>query len=271
MLAILLERAKIQFSLLERSATPRLLGSAMALGPGVLPLFSQLGLLQEIQEHSRPVTRGMVWSEKLVPIMDLDHTTTGKRYGYLTRVIARPKLYQILMTQVPSERVFMGKKVTAFSQHSEASVLNKPGFQPGVTVICEDGDEFRGDLLVGADGAYSAIRQLLYQQIELKYGVQSDRETMAAGLGTEDLLKSETNTTGPTLPTPPPTLNGQSEGASPWHRPWQQSTADLSHFWRRTRNNCPSLQHVLLDRHCPDSTKRRFVLFKEQKSAKWGA
>lgn len=79
-LAILLERARIPYTVLERSSHVRLLGSAIALGPGVLPLFEQLGLLEEIEHHSRPVTRGMVWSEKLIPIMDLDHSSSQKRY-----------------------------------------------------------------------------------------------------------------------------------------------------------------------------------------------
>jgi len=78
-LAILLERARIPYTVLERSSHVRLLGSAIALGPGVLPLFEQIGLLEEIEQHSRPVNRGMVWSEKLVPIMDLDHTSSQKR------------------------------------------------------------------------------------------------------------------------------------------------------------------------------------------------
>lgn len=78
-LAILLEKANITYTILERSKRIRLLGSAIALGPNVLPLLEQIGLLKEIQEHSRPVTRGVVWSEKMIPIMDLDHTMTGKR------------------------------------------------------------------------------------------------------------------------------------------------------------------------------------------------
>ncbi|KAF9947872.1 hypothetical protein BGZ72_010189 [Mortierella alpina] len=182
-LSILLEHARISYTVLERSASVRLLGSAIALGPGVLPLFEQLGLLDEIEKHSRPVSRGMVWSEKLVPIMDLDHRSTEKR------VIARPKLYQILLSKVPASKIHMGKKVV--------SMIQEPGPQNGqqndqleypVSVTCADGTQFFGDIVVGADGAYSATRQLLYQQIEDDFATASSFKTASASSLEESLM-----------------------------------------------------------------------------------
>ncbi|KAF9112057.1 hypothetical protein BGX27_004035 [Mortierella sp. AM989] len=170
MLAILLEYAQIPYTVLERSTCVRLVGSAIALGPGVLPLFKQLGMLEEIEQNSRPVTRGMVWSEKLVPIMDLDHTTTQKRYGYLTRIIGRSKLYEILFSRVPSGKINMGKKVVSYIQEpSLLSRLGRVGETKNIVVSCADGSQFTGDILVGADGAYSVTRRLMYQYKEEDY------------------------------------------------------------------------------------------------------
>ncbi|KAF9433506.1 hypothetical protein BGZ76_009344 [Entomortierella beljakovae] len=179
MLAALLQHAQIPFTVLEQSSQPRLIGSAIALGPGVLPLFDQLGMLEEIKQCSRPVSRGMVWSEKLVPIMDLDHTTTQQRYGYLTRIIARSKLYQILLSNVSSEKVLQGKAVVSYTEEpspysrpqspqSQQHHLRTPNLEK-VTVTCSDGSTYTGDILVGADGAYSVTRRLMYQHIENDY------------------------------------------------------------------------------------------------------
>lgn len=77
------------------------------------------------------------------------------RYGAEARLLDRPTLYDLLMRQVPKHRLHLGKKVTTTEQGPN-----------GVVVRCADGFEFKGDILVEADGAYSAVRQNLYAQLK---------------------------------------------------------------------------------------------------------
>ncbi|KAF8962663.1 hypothetical protein BGZ46_001130 [Entomortierella lignicola] len=211
MLAILLEHGQMPYTVLERSSDARLVGSAIALGPGVLPLFNQLGMLREIEKYSKPVTRGMVWSEKMVPIMDLDHTTAQKRYGYLTRIIARPKLYHILLSRVPTEKIHMGKKVVSYTQEPLSAFspsLSTQSHQQrqqrvpeskSIVVDCEDGSQYWGDVLVGADGAYSVTRQLMYQHKEDDYVAFITAAKIASISLTEDHNKDEPSNSDPDL------------------------------------------------------------------------
>lgn len=59
------------------------------------------------------------------------------------------------MRQVPKERIHLGKKVLSTHQGGN-----------GVLIRCADGSEYEGDILVGSDGAYSAVRQNLYAQLK---------------------------------------------------------------------------------------------------------
>ncbi|KAG0001638.1 hypothetical protein BGZ65_003311, partial [Modicella reniformis] len=54
LLAILLENINIPYHVFERATHVQPLGSAMSIGPGILPVFEQLGLLEEIQRVSVP-------------------------------------------------------------------------------------------------------------------------------------------------------------------------------------------------------------------------
>lgn len=64
-LAILLQRAGIDYLVLEQSVLIRPLGSVIALSPLVLPLMEQLGLLDEIKRVSKPLGKITVLRDDL--------------------------------------------------------------------------------------------------------------------------------------------------------------------------------------------------------------
>ncbi|KAG0345458.1 hypothetical protein BG004_003695 [Podila humilis] len=57
---------------------------------------------------------------------------------------------------MPREQLFMGKKVLSFIQTDR-----------NVNVKCSDNSMYTADIVVGADGAYSAIRQIMYKDPEI--------------------------------------------------------------------------------------------------------
>lgn len=62
----------------------------------------------------------------------------------------------------------MGKKVESYQEDSE-----------GVTITCSDNTTYRGDILVGADGAYSNVREQLYSTLKAKGSLPpSDEEPL---------------------------------------------------------------------------------------------
>ncbi|KAG0243115.1 hypothetical protein BGW41_002977 [Actinomortierella wolfii] len=84
-------------------------------------------------------------------------TSCKERFGYYMRVFARPDLMEILLRHVPEEKILWGKKVLSLAQNEE-----------GAMVRCADGTTIHGDILIGADGAYSAVRQSLYESMRAK-------------------------------------------------------------------------------------------------------
>lgn len=79
------------------------------------------------------------------------------RTGSNEYLVARPELYDLLLRQIPKEKIHMSKKVLSFMQNED-----------GVMIRCADNQTHHGDILVGADGAHSAVRQHLYKELKQK-------------------------------------------------------------------------------------------------------
>lgn len=80
MLAVLLERAHIDFVVLERGdkTTAKTFGGGIVLHMLVLPLFQQLGLIQEIYRVSKAVDIISVSNEQKQLLGRLDLTRSGE-------------------------------------------------------------------------------------------------------------------------------------------------------------------------------------------------
>ncbi|KAG0376822.1 hypothetical protein BGX24_007165 [Mortierella sp. AD032] len=180
-LGIFLEKAGIPYEIFERSDEIKPLGSVMCLSPNILPAFEQLGLYDELMSFSKPALRNTLFSGDLKTIAKSEILTT-ESVGYDRILFARSELYELLFKKIPASKIHISKRVISFAQD-----------QDGVTLQFEDNTAARGDILVGADGNHSAVRQHLYKLLE-KEGVlpKSDAKEMDKGyislVGTTDAL-----------------------------------------------------------------------------------
>lgn len=75
--------------------------------------------------------------------------------GYGQYIVARPKFYDIILRQVPPEKIHFGKRVLNISEDENKA-----------TIHLSNNEMYEGDIVVGADGAYSAVRQRMYEQLK---------------------------------------------------------------------------------------------------------
>jgi len=76
----------------------------------------------------------------------------------------------LLLAKVPKEKLAFKKKVLAIKQTDD-----------GVTIHCSDKTSYEGHILVGADGAYSAVRQCLYKDLAQKNKLPASDATQMNG------------------------------------------------------------------------------------------
>lgn len=77
----------------------------------------------------------------------------------------------MLFKNIPSDKIHLSKKVVTLDQD-----------QDGVTVTFDDNTTARGDILVGADGAHSAVRKHLYTILDKERLLpKTDTKAMSKG------------------------------------------------------------------------------------------
>ncbi|KAG0084406.1 hypothetical protein BGZ93_006405 [Podila epicladia] len=154
-LAIMFEAAKnIDYVILERSSAHKTLGSIIGLNACPMRMLEQLGLLADIIKISKPIGGFSLQNEDLSPIGHIDFTFGERQYGYGGRVMSRPALFDLLLSRVPEDKILLSKQVSNVIETSAE-----------VRVVCADGSEYGCDILVGADGAYSAVREIMYKKL----------------------------------------------------------------------------------------------------------
>ncbi|CAI4213653.1 unnamed protein product [Parascedosporium putredinis] len=160
-------------------------GAGLGLWPHAVRILDQLGNgLFEAAEKIVPKMKKSVRLGNeggLVLATDL-FAHVEENHGYAFWMFERMRLLELLYTHLPrvEERVLTGKTVTSLSQTDST-----------VTVECDDGSKYTGDILVGADGIHSTTRTLLYPgthdpETELAKGFTS---TFRAMFGCGPLLR----------------------------------------------------------------------------------
>ncbi|KAK5796881.1 hypothetical protein F5H01DRAFT_401123 [Linnemannia elongata] len=154
-LGMLLHKADIPFEIYERAAEIKPLGSAMYFNCTTANLFKQCGIYEEFLALGKYVSAIKMCNENRELEFSVDFEGHDELYGANGYIVSRPQIYDLLLRQIPKERVHLGKKVLSMDQGGN-----------GVLIRFSDKSEAEGDILVGADGAYSAVRQGLYEKLK---------------------------------------------------------------------------------------------------------
>ncbi|KAF9348485.1 hypothetical protein BGX26_000111 [Mortierella sp. AD094] len=143
----------------------------MSLNTSILALFEQLGLLDAVMGISKLHTEVNLFDTGRSSLGTMGAQGCKEAAGNNSIAFARPDFYCILLSKIPSEKIKLNKQVV----HIENG-------QSEVVIRCSDDSIYRGDILVGADGAYSSVRQRLYQQLSSEQKLPlSDSDQMVNG------------------------------------------------------------------------------------------
>jgi 2-polyprenyl-6-methoxyphenol hydroxylase-like FAD-dependent oxidoreductase len=155
-LAVGLRRAGIEPVVFEKGPIGKL-GSGLNLWANSLRALREIGVEQEVQANGTEIERHEFVTNTGKPIAAWPTAEMSRRAGGATVGVKRPELQQTLANALEPSMIRAGACV-GFTQDGD-----------GVTLRLADGTEERGDVLVGADGANSAIRAQVVGDGEPRY------------------------------------------------------------------------------------------------------
>jgi len=117
-----------------------------------------LGLTGELEKLGVQVSSMRVTTWKGDTLTDTKNDKHLKTLGTITIVVHRAELLALLLKTLGEDNVQLGMTCIGFSQDAS-----------GVTAQFANGQEVRGDVLIGADGIHSIIRTQLFGLIKPKY------------------------------------------------------------------------------------------------------
>ncbi|KAF9091032.1 hypothetical protein BGX23_005548 [Mortierella sp. AD031] len=119
------------------------------------PEIKPLGIQDEVVALGKNSDSIHVYNEKRDFQYTIDMSRQTELFGAEGYVFSRPAIHDLFYRQIPKERIHLGKKILSTKQNEN-----------GVRISCSDGTNYDGAILVGADGAYSAVRKNMYEELK---------------------------------------------------------------------------------------------------------
>jgi 2-polyprenyl-6-methoxyphenol hydroxylase-like FAD-dependent oxidoreductase len=156
--AISLRQAGLEVAVFERMSALREIGAGLCCWTNAMRALQKLGVADAVRDRGGKIerfenrnTQGELLSTN--PVGEI-----GRKYGAASYGIRRPELLSVLAGALDKEIVHLDSACVGFEQD-----------ETGVTVRFANGQEARGDLLIGADGRDSVVRQHLLGKSDPRY------------------------------------------------------------------------------------------------------
>lgn len=156
--AVRLRQLGLEVTVYEQAPEMARVGAGLTLWGNAIRALRQLGLAEAVLAAGTPLQQGAFRNAQGHIFLETDLQDLAAVSGEPCVGIHRADLHRVLLEAVPADCLKLGAMCTMFKQDGE-----------GVTVRFKDGRSDRADLLIGADGIKSIVRQQLFPQIKLRY------------------------------------------------------------------------------------------------------
>jgi len=166
--ALALRQANFDVQIFDSVSAIKIVGAGLAIWSNALMALQHIGLAEAVQAAGKPAAYRVIraTSGKILTKVQIDQI--GNRGDAFLIHLHRGDLQKALSKAVDESTIQLGARCVGFRQDEE-----------NVWAQFADGREVQGDLLIGADGVHSVIRQQLFSKARLRLVGQSSWRGLA--------------------------------------------------------------------------------------------
>lgn len=146
----------------EAAPELRPVGKGIWAPPNAMQTLAKLGLAAAVAEAGCPLDGIQIRTQSGTVLSRFDLGPVKTQYGHTTISIHRAALIGLLAAALPAGVLHLGQRFSRFESSPDQ-----------VVATFEDGSAAQGDLLVGADGIRSVVREQLFPGVKLRYSGQT--------------------------------------------------------------------------------------------------
>lgn len=134
----------------EQAPELRPIGAGLTIWANAVHALERLGVGQQVRDLNPQVASGGIYTSRGRPLAQTSIQRLEQAVGEVSVALHRAELHAILLGALGEEQLHTGMRCAGIEQHAD-----------GVTARFTDGSTAEGDVLIGADGLHSVVRQQL--------------------------------------------------------------------------------------------------------------
>ena len=152
--AAFLHRLGLPATVYEQAASLTDVGAGLVVAPNLARLLRRLGVLGDLRKHAVRLDTGWEfrrWADGTVLSSEDLAAACERLYGEQTYVAHRADLLHVIQSQVPAQSIRLGRRCAGLDSAGRALRLH-----------FADGQPAEADVVIGADGIHSVVRNALF-------------------------------------------------------------------------------------------------------------
>lgn len=154
--ALALKQAGIPVMVYESATEIKPVGAGIVMAGNAMQIFRDFGIQEKIERAGNKISILKMTDEKFRPLSVVSLAKQEKKYGVSNIAIHRADLQRILAEEVGYENIFLGKRLSHIQNEEK------------VKITFEDHSILNTQIVIGADGIHSTVRNQLFDPAVLR-------------------------------------------------------------------------------------------------------